>query len=190
MESIDIYSSPDRSAWQLHRILTLATAAYCVLSVATLIVSAVWPMSVYTPIAMLAMPGLSIAHALTQRHLCPSAQLVHQYYAATIGLLYGILTVASAGVAMNTGWESANTVLKNLFFVQLFIGLSWIYMWIAIIIFRVLRRSEIQKQGGGDYSIFLLIRCTCVPAESKRMIIYAPLFMLGIFFLVESILTR
>jgi hypothetical protein len=191
MESIDLYSSPDKpTPWQLYKILTFATSAYCVLSLAALIISAVWPISVYSPLMMLAMPIFSIVHALVQRHLCSTVQLVHQYYAATLGLVYGILTVASASFLLSTGWESANGALKCLFFIQLFLGVIWMFMWIAIIVYRVLRKSAFQHQGGVDYSIFLLVRCGCVPSESKKMIIYAPLFVLGIFFLVESILTR
>lgn len=191
MESVDIYSSPDRpSPWQLYKILTLLTGCYCIFSIATLIISPIWPLSVYLPVIMLVIPAISITHALTQRHLCATVQLIHQYYASAIGLFYGFLTFSCAVFLISSAWGVANGILRFLFIFQCFIGCSWMCMWSAVILYRILKKSAIQHQGGGDYSVFLLLRCACMPPESKKMITISPLFFLGFFFLIESFLSR
>ena len=171
-------------------VLVACTAAYCVLAVAVLVMSAVWPISVYLPATLLITQALSVVHALTQKHLCATVQLVHQYYAATMGLLYGAATTACAIFLMCAGWSAANPALRCIFATELCLGLHWMYMWFAILLFRVLRKSRIQNQGGDDFSVFLLLRCACVPSDSKKMFFYTPVFLLGVFFCVESFLTR
>ena len=191
MDSIDIYSSPEQlSDFRLYNILTVVSALYAVISISVLILSPVWPLSEYLPALMLLFPFLSTAHALTQRHLCSTVVLIHQYYAATIGLLYGILTVLCACFLLSVGWGSANNVIKVLFGALLCLGSAWVYIWSAILLLRIRGKSVFQIQGGGSFSILLLMRCACVPAISKKMVLYIPPSGLGVFLLIESLLTR
>lgn len=191
LDAVDIYSSPERpNGLQLYQILVACSVFYCTLSISVLIVSSFWPLSVYLPVVMMLSSAFSVAHAMTQKHLCSTVHLIHQYYASSVGFLYGTFTFSCSVFLLSTAQTDTTWALKLLYYVQLALGLLWMYMWLAIIIIRVLKMSTIQSQGGGDFSVFLLLRCGCVPSDSKKMLLYSPLFFLGLFFSVESILTR
>lgn len=190
-DCFDIYSTPDLSRpVQLYQILCAAGSAYCVLTVAVLILSSVWPASVYMPLVLLTTQSLSVIHAMTQKHLCSTVQLVHQYYAASLGFVYGALTFASGLYLLSSSLRTSNWAMILLYYAELFTGVGWMYMWTAIIFSRILRKNAQQYVGGGDFSVFLLMRCACVPMESKKMLVYTPPFLLGIFFFTECSLTR
>jgi hypothetical protein len=173
----------------IYKRFIVASLAYIVMASVIVIIEPV-PVtmdSVYFVMMVFLGHVMCIAHAIYQGETNTYSKPSHEYYTCTAGTFYGLVSLGFALYLVGTCWKSSEMATKVLFACSVLVSGFWVLFWLRLL----RKRHAIRAASDVDnISCLLLLRCACIPSESKKLLVVIPYLALGFLCLVEAIIHR
>ena len=173
----------------IYKRFIIVSLAYIVLAVVILLIEPIPEAidSVYFVMMLFLGHVMSITHAIYQGDSNTYSKPSHEYYTCTAGMFYGLVSLSFALYLVGTCWESSKLATQALLSCAVLVAGFWVLFWL-----RLLRKRHAIRavNDANNMSGLLLLRCACIPSESKKLLVVMPYLIFGFLCFIEAFIYR